>query len=415
MPSTDRADCFIPHEDELASIFGSHLSLLVQGQDLYAAKDFKTGVNLEQLSKTTKLLCDLVRLDPRGAIFSQADVSKALHVVVNDPRFLTLNSEKWQQPESDARELTAYTVRVICSHMRICYDSCKDLANHALSQVFEIMTSAQPSSKQQHFRVKRRHHRLTKRQNPFVCFRVEENNDDEVENEPDRPTKVAKTFNGIIAKQLWSNGQESNADEYIAGEDGMLLAKWLGADSQHDYLQLDLPNSAMRNGIPYSSVGSSSAVRVAPVAPAGAPPAAQVAPPAAPVAPLVVPPHRLRKKTTMAGMPKTEAMDDGSEDTVPADIHDAVYKLKKGHHESWTLIVQSASSCKDKAQLITVTICEVVSAASPGQTPLEVCQKIEHNMPKPELMGNVKNNSKRLQELREEAKRFKNVALHDTT
>ena len=84
----------------------------------------------------------------------------------------------------------------------------------------------------------RRTERLGKRPHPFVCFRSGQS-----EEQLDAGTQVTQFFDGNqrVANMLLSDGVLINADEYVGGVDGFIVAHWYGEHS--DSLELEVPNS----------------------------------------------------------------------------------------------------------------------------------------------------------------------------
>ena len=210
--------------EALAEAFiGNTSNILSLQADIYASSDMKQGINEEELLMNQKLLAAIVRLDPRGGIFKQALVEDALESRLHDDGV----RDRLVRTTGDQLKFIAYKVRVMCSHIRIIYDTCKSgHDNHSLAAIFSVMSSAGPTYGEQ--RKRRTDARLGIRQCPFVNFRVEEEPQEDHDEGEDALMCVSKWYDPVHAhcKMLLSDGTVQLADKYEAGPEGFVTALW---------------------------------------------------------------------------------------------------------------------------------------------------------------------------------------------
>jgi hypothetical protein len=243
-----RASAFHHLDGEDATIsmvtsgLAGHEKLIIEwNTNIYSTEDMKVGIDLPAMQRCIKLLKDIVKLDPRGGIFLQNHMSKALGNVLSEGDYKALLLGKTidqQKPLDEIIDLIAYKIRVMLAHLRLSFDSSQNDKNHPLKDVFACMQTA-TSSCSSNARKARRQERLGKRPHPFMCFRPADDQDEDM----DEPvTIVTKYFDGNqrVAKMLMSDGSTINADKYTAGSDGCLVASWFKPAAQ---LSLTVPNS----------------------------------------------------------------------------------------------------------------------------------------------------------------------------
>ena len=236
------------HEDgeeatiqSLATVFRGSLSLLHEKHtNIYSSVDMKTGISISQLQEHHVMMCGLMRLDPRGGLFAQSHVQAALLETFDKARLLAHAVDAGMQSDEFVG-LVAYKIRVVCSHVRNAHDNTVDAEQHPLAAIFCILQDSNASSDS--CRV-RRSQRLDKRPHPFSAFRVEEPHSSGHEEEP--VVVVVRYWNGAMAKQLMSDGLETNADDYEQTAEGFARAVWLWP--VHATLALDIPNSRCLDG-----------------------------------------------------------------------------------------------------------------------------------------------------------------------
>ena len=93
----------------------------------------------------------------------------------------------------------------------------------------------------------RRQSRLAAKPNPFLCFRVVDQGDAPPDDEPHDEALVAitKYWTGSMAKCLFDDGSELNADGYEMGPNGFVIAVWCKPPMK---LELDVLNNRLVDG-----------------------------------------------------------------------------------------------------------------------------------------------------------------------
>ena len=96
--------------------------IVLNGKLEYASDDMKVGIDVDQLCKYNGLLEGFLELDARGGFFRQKVLEKAFTELADDVDF----AEAWKQAyekqswsKEDASRETAYSCRVMLSHLRI--------------------------------------------------------------------------------------------------------------------------------------------------------------------------------------------------------------------------------------------------------------------------------------------------------
>ena len=138
----------------------------------------KVGIDTTKLITYKDWMVPLVRLDPRGGLFSQVHMQLAVEQALTSLNMKAEFQAGWletEDPKSIDEHiiLCAFTTRVVLSHLRLVFDSCQQKDGHPLEAVFEILTqdvqTEVPTMKRQ-----KRADRLHKRPNPFMCFKGSE-------------------------------------------------------------------------------------------------------------------------------------------------------------------------------------------------------------------------------------------------
>eukprot|EP00959_Pyramimonas_sp_CCMP1952_P261781 5473945-Pyramimonas_sp.AAC.1 len=114
---------------------------------VYPSINMKTGIDMDYLGGMVPTLTELLRLDPRGGYFLQADVRRAMQQICLEKEFkLALNTlaTNLKLTEYNTAERVAYAYRVMCSHVREKFDGrLKQNSplgkDSVLSEVFDIM------------------------------------------------------------------------------------------------------------------------------------------------------------------------------------------------------------------------------------------------------------------------------------
>ena len=214
---------------------------------LYQSMDMKKGIDHNSIMAAEKTCSALLRLDPRGGIFRQQDVKSGLQTVLTENGKL---SEVWgfaeqgNETPGTVLDVISYKLRVMLSHVRGAYDSCKQKKGHPLNSLFDIIDTKQVSG------VKRRRRQArVGQQNPFINFRTE-NTGDEESSDTESWTDislVAKHWNPAVRVgiALMSDGSELRADSYVAGPRGFVTCVWLHPAME---LETEVPNSCLVDG-----------------------------------------------------------------------------------------------------------------------------------------------------------------------
>ena len=179
-----------------------------------------------------------------GGCFAHALFEVAVTQAVASPEFEKRCMEEWQKPQAEVLGLITYKLRVMCSHVRLVFDCCStDRQAHPLGELF--MKMSEPKDEHgSNMRRQRRAERLSKRQNPFICFRSTE--DTEGSEKVEEAKVITKHYDGKVATMLMSDGVVINADLYEPGPDGLVVAKWL---HNNDMMHLEIPNARCQNGV----------------------------------------------------------------------------------------------------------------------------------------------------------------------
>jgi hypothetical protein len=269
----------------------------------------------------------------------------------------------------------AYKLRVMLAHVRHAFDAHPG-GVHPLQSIFAVMLEepvpvTPPSDPRKH----RRTERLGKRVHPFTCFRQPPDEDEMPE---ESATVVTRYFDGGqgAAKMLLSSGEMLDADTYVAGSAGFIVAQWTAAGES---LELEVPNSCLdAESNTIAKWQHRVAVRRAPGRPKKRPAAAIT---------------RVKPSASSEGDPELQAAlcDAGAAGSVIAggegsdDIWvcssdgaaGAVLKARSAHGGSCTIAIVNNASSKDKAQILWVSK-EMVNPLC--KTPKQVCDEIIHKL-----------------------------------
>ena len=356
--------------------WATHLAAL--GGDVYSSLDMRGPPNIEALLQSKGMMLDLLRLDPRGGVFSQTTMCEALRTALAEFNTLDQFVDKGDKTKSDAELLMmcAYKLRVMCAHVRQKFDK-GTLKNEEFWELFEVMRESASSRE----RRGRRLERVLDRPNPFMMFRT----DEEETEEPDHDAVIVSYYmdhSALTAKCLWDNGRVEHADMYMKGPMGTAQAKWL--QSGH-VLDLDLPNSFVKSvhelaaPVMKKPVAASSEVLVlddeveptlidedsgdAPEAPAVE--EAQVAEIADSASASKSSKAKKKAKTTKG----KDAVATHAPHAPPVKV-----RLAAGHHHSWTIVLQT--SPKGKSQIMACTSARIAESGMEKITPLSVSQVV---------------------------------------
>eukprot|EP00974_Lingulodinium_polyedra_P091492 8867627-Lingulodinium_polyedra.AAC.1 len=159
----------------------------------------KIGVNIGDLTAAKALLLNFMALDPRGGIFMQQHMHKAIAESLDKGTVAVLASEEGKSV-GEILGLLAYKCRVMCAHTRQVRDTCTGTP-HPLDDVFDLMKPGLAESAKR----QRRAARVRPREHPFICFRRGEGEVGQ-STEEDEAIVVTKYFDGVFARLLLSDG-----------------------------------------------------------------------------------------------------------------------------------------------------------------------------------------------------------------
>ena len=398
-----------------AALVGVRPLLAKHNVALYDATNMKTGVNQPLLVKAVPVLEKLLAIDPRGGLFLQGHLAKAITNLFEDASArdakneLLANTTDLQMPFQEVIELMAYKIRVMLSHTRLVHDASKGEEKHPLRVLFKIMAGSSAGAAD--FRKTRRQSRLGHRPNPFACFRPEESRAAEA----DAPSPVTKFFDAetLQAQLLMSDGSVLNADCYDAGPSGFIVARWLSPSCE---FELQLPNQYLKDdgSISKPAAGVRKKPAAAPVTPMKRPSCVMQKPAAAPMKK----PAQAQPKPDAAmeiPTPKPDTTgdpDEGGEEEKQsqpdAEMETLALKIRPGHENKMTITVVGASA-SDKAQVLEIS---PSACKSSSLTPREACQKVIDSLaPHVCELDPPARGAEWLPELRDKAKTFKDAVL----
>ena len=220
------------------------LKLLLSVAMKYESVDMHNGIVMNELVQGVPLLSGLLAIDPRGGYFTQVHmllaIQQALEATASTADFIKMAPD--DNTYEGSCEIVSYKTRVMLSHVRTAYDTCVDKETHELKYLFEIMDNA-PKKGPMSATKARRLKRLAARPNPFICFRKDDENEEELIE--DELKCIAKQFDGKQAIAIFSDGSQFTADQYVPGPDGFVIAKWLHDGSEQN---LEVPNNYLVNG-----------------------------------------------------------------------------------------------------------------------------------------------------------------------
>lgn len=347
---------------ELSLAFASSASALHEKNlNLYHSTDMKVGILIPELQSMATMLAALMRIDARGGHFRQSHVEAALAQSLDKSKLLSVAVDAGMTYD-DILGMTAYKVRVMCSHCRLVHDAVAETQGHPLALVLEILKESNAGLSDA--RRARRHQRLDKRPHPFQAFRPQEDATTAVED----ILVVCKYWDGTVAKQLLSDGTEINADLYEQTDDGFACAIWLGPYKTR--LQLDVANSRCVDG----------KITAAPTPKAKAKSKAKSKPTANTEAACKRPAAK-RPRSEDEAEEGSQHCDDGddfeaqrqAEHTVQGGgCIDVMLRVNAGHGTEMCVSALAAADCKDKAQVLAVSS----SQCRAGMTPMEACHQV---------------------------------------
>ena len=325
----------------------------------------QSGLDAAALVDNEQLLCELCDIDPRGALFSQSDCATALGEMWEESGMLK-QFEVDGMDEASMAQMTAYLVRVMCAHVRQSYDNTSSHSEHPLANVFaRVRGTTTVDLKKQ-----RRDERLRQRQTPFVAFRDREAQPAEEDDDDDEPTTVAAYFcpkqrKGVM---LLSDGTTQFADKYERGDRGFVTCVWHHPEY---WCESEVPNMFLRDG------------RVL----------------EAPATTVMRRPASRKKKdeeeaeeedTDSVALVLSDSSEKGEEEEEDrkdeeANKEDADKAQREGgtffklaaERKGSTLVVCSEGRCKDKAQILHVTL---AACARSALSPRQVCEKVADHM-----------------------------------
>ena len=123
-----KTKCWMHSDGKAATVTAIAKALLPQMQllleggngDFYTSRDMKKGWLVAQVLVISEVCLNLLILDPRGGIFRQTSMVEGLRANVD------ADVAQWQVPGMKTLEevlkIVAYKLRVVMSHIRICYD-----------------------------------------------------------------------------------------------------------------------------------------------------------------------------------------------------------------------------------------------------------------------------------------------------
>ena len=207
----------------LRRVFVAHIGALSTSGDVYSSRNMQVGIDCERLLFHEPLLCDMLDLDPRGALFSQSTCAEAVLQAFEETR------QDAQLCADDHVQIVAYMIRVTAAHVRLSHDNTTKPGDHQLARLFskiKLLASAKRM---------RRDERLQSRPHPFITFRTHptsggdvEVEEEEDEEEHETPSVVSTLFDPSSRKglMLLSDGSTQHADSYIAGQNGFIVCQW---------------------------------------------------------------------------------------------------------------------------------------------------------------------------------------------
>ncbi len=354
-----RASCYVhPEGDEktvatISEALVPHASHIVNANlQLYDSTDMQIGRNIGLLTKSKSMLADLVRIDGRGGFFTQSHISSALKAAldVGDWNAMLLGKTIGEQrTEDEILGLISYKIRVMLSHVRIIYDAHDpQQGRHALQDIFEVISGAAKIPQVMDARKARRMDRISRRPNPFVCFRQAEQS---AKTEEEEASIITTYYDGHsrVAKMLLSDGTTINADQYTTGPDGFIVAEWLQPPRQ---LNLEVPNGWLCDSKIQQPTGMKRPAATRARAGEGV------------------------KKAKTEKLKKPEVEEEKEEGECEEAREETVVEVKLGvrpGHDNIMTIVVFGKNSKDKAQLLAITPgdCEGLEL-----TPRSACEAI---------------------------------------
>ena len=349
--------------DELTTAFlHSKTVLLAKHLNIYHSTDMKVGIDVKLLASSAKLLQELVTIDPRGGFFIQKHVAKALEksLDADSQSQLLARTLEFAKTLPEVFELLGYKVRVMLSHLRLTFDSSSDDPNHPLASIFQVMkegASGAAASSSLDARKSRRQARLATRPNPFVCFRGDP--EEEVEKKTDQPTKVMSFYDGKVrlARMLMSDGSLINADNYVQGKGGFIVAHWANAG---ETLELEVSNSRLEHG----RITEPQTLKRPAAAPSTSGKRAKEEKTK----------EEAEVETKTEEVEKQEDVEEEEEEQqedVEEEEKEITVKIRPGHDNEMTLVAFGEIS-SDKAQILSVS----PAMCPEGSSPTDVCKQV---------------------------------------
>ena len=229
--------------DAMAAIVLPHMEAIVsQNEKIYESTDLRAGIDVSILREWDDMLAGGMALDPRGGFFSQdlveQGVQKALGEAGLEPAFERQACSCLKTPK-ELLAMVAYKIRVMFSHARRSHSSLPNVDRYMFipdrarsrtpPRFFVNLDLGEPAEAGG-----------PDNDGVSAALHLEESIT------PADATLVQKYFDGHkwAAVQLMSDGCTTKASSYVAGENGMVVARWASGDT----LELDLPNTCLRDG-----------------------------------------------------------------------------------------------------------------------------------------------------------------------
>ena len=108
---------------------------LLGGGRNHGSLDMKVGVDARKLQEYTGWMLPLVRLDPRGGLFTQIHMQLATEAALTSLNLKAEFQAGWldtSDPQNHEEHviLCAFTTRVAMAHLRLAFDSCMSVDGH---------------------------------------------------------------------------------------------------------------------------------------------------------------------------------------------------------------------------------------------------------------------------------------------